>query len=95
MEINLVQITRFKDKTKYARATFDPLIGTGVEDDTGGLKLISVQVGLVFLFYFTFENVLQYPYKTSSDLLQLTPETIILGYKTPIINEIIYSRTKY
>jgi len=45
MEINLVQITRFKDKTKYACATFDPLIGTGVVDDTGGQKLIGVPVG--------------------------------------------------
>jgi len=48
MEINFVQITRLKDKTKYVCANFDPLIGTDVENGTGKKNLISVPVELVF-----------------------------------------------
>jgi len=66
-----VQITRFKDKTKYVCATFDPLIRTNVEDDTGGKKIISgtVRSGLVFLLFY-FKYVQRYLYKTPLDLFK-------------------------
>lgn len=50
MEINLVQITRSKDKTKYVCANFDLLLGTVAENDTGEKNLISVPVELAFYF---------------------------------------------
>lgn len=78
MEINWAQITRFKDKTKYVCANFDPLIGKVAR--TTPKKKVNQRTGRVSIFIFYLKNVpARHSYKTSSDLLQSTLKTIISG----------------